>query len=156
MLWVQSPYECRNLFLYVICSPTGRARVSVPNTFNALNDSIPEFQQYQWPTSVNLNARPSRTFQAPETSSPFGWLTSQAYGVDSGSVQEIFRMQQITHVPHAPEIAQGVINLQGKKCPVVDVRMRFGVKVSEQTDESRTPSWRMSARWRSSPCRTRS
>ncbi|MCH7511017.1 MAG: chemotaxis protein CheW, partial [Chloroflexi bacterium] len=44
-------------------------------------------------------------------------LASQVYGVDIGSVREILRMQQITHVPHAPEFVEGVINLRGKICP---------------------------------------
>lgn len=64
-------------------------------------------------------------------------LASQVYGVDIGSVREILRVQQITHVPHAPEFVQGVINLRGKICPVVDLRMRFDVELSELTDESR-------------------
>ena len=64
-------------------------------------------------------------------------LASQVYGVDIGSVREILRMQQITHVPHAPEFVEGVINLRGKICPVVDLRKRFGVEVSELTDDSR-------------------
>lgn len=64
-------------------------------------------------------------------------LASQVYGVDIGSVREILRMQQITRVPHSPEFVQGVINLRGKICPVVDLRMRFDVEVRELTDDSR-------------------
>lgn len=64
-------------------------------------------------------------------------LASAAYGVDIGSVREIIRMQEITRVPNAPEFIEGVINLRGKICPVVDLRKRFEVEANEATDESR-------------------
>lgn len=64
-------------------------------------------------------------------------LASEAYGVDIGTVREIIRLQEITHVPNAPDFVEGVINLRGKVIPVVDLRKRFGVAVGEQTAESR-------------------
>ncbi len=64
-------------------------------------------------------------------------LACDVYGVDIAAVVEIIRMQEITRVPNAPEFVEGVINLRGKICPVIDLRRRFGVHVSETTDESR-------------------
>lgn len=64
-------------------------------------------------------------------------LASEAYGVNIGTVREIIRMQQITHVPEAPQYVDGVINLRGRVIPVIDLRKRFGLAVSEQTEDSR-------------------
>jgi len=64
-------------------------------------------------------------------------LVPEAYGVDIGTVREIIRVQEITHVPNAPDFVEGVINLRGKVIPVVDLRKRFGMPPVEQTKESR-------------------
>jgi purine-binding chemotaxis protein CheW len=64
-------------------------------------------------------------------------LAGEIYGVDIGTVREIIRTQEITHVPNAPEFVEGVINLRGKVCPVIDLRRRFEVALSDVTDESR-------------------
>ena len=64
-------------------------------------------------------------------------LASEAYGVNIGTVREIIRMQQIAHVPEAPQYVDGVINLRGRVIPVIDLRKRFGLAVTEQTDNSR-------------------
>ena len=64
-------------------------------------------------------------------------LAAESYGVDIGTVREIIRVQEITHVPNAPDFVEGVINLRGKVIPVVDLRKRFGLEVGEQTAESR-------------------
>jgi purine-binding chemotaxis protein CheW len=64
-------------------------------------------------------------------------LAAEAYGVDIGTVREIIRMQDITHVPNTPDFVEGVINLRGNVIPVVDLRKRFGVAVGEQTKDSR-------------------
>ncbi len=64
-------------------------------------------------------------------------LASEAYGVNIGTVREIIRMQQITHVPEAPQYVDGVINLRGRVIPVIDLRKRFGLAVTEQTENSR-------------------
>ncbi len=64
-------------------------------------------------------------------------LAAESYGVDIGTVREIIRVQEITHVPNAPDFVEGVINLRGKVIPVVDLRKRFGLELGEQTAESR-------------------
>lgn len=64
-------------------------------------------------------------------------LSSEAYGVDIGTVREIIRMQDITRVPRTPECVEGVINLRGKIIPVVDLRRRFGFAVGEESKENR-------------------
>jgi purine-binding chemotaxis protein CheW len=64
-------------------------------------------------------------------------LASEHYGVDISDVREIMRMQNITRVPGAMSYVEGVINLRGKVLPVLDLRKRLGLKVAEQTEESR-------------------
>ena len=40
----------------------------------------------------------------------------------------IIRQQKITPVPQLPEFVKGVINLRGRVIPVVDLRVKFGLK----------------------------
>src|SRR5437870_8293175 len=42
------------------------------------------------------------------------------------SVREVVPVPEITAVPSAPELIEGVINLRGKIMPVMDLRKRFG------------------------------
>jgi len=51
---------------------------------------------------------------------------NEMYGVRIGAVREIVRVPEITAVPSAPDIIEGVINLRGKIIPVMDLRKRFG------------------------------
>jgi len=52
---------------------------------------------------------------------------NETYGVRIAAVREIVRVPEITSVPNAPEIIEGVINLRGKIIPVMDLRKRFGL-----------------------------
>lgn len=62
-------------------------------------------------------------------------LDNEAYGIAVLKVREIIRMQKITTVPQMPEYVKGVINLRGRVIPVVDLRVKFGLKavVAERT-----------------------
>jgi len=53
-------------------------------------------------------------------------IGNETYGVRIASVREIVRVPDITAVPNAPGIIEGVINLRGKIVPVMDLRKRFG------------------------------
>src|SRR5215831_19686870 len=53
-------------------------------------------------------------------------IGNETYGVKIGSVREIVRVPEITSVPSAPDLVEGVINLRGKIIPVMDLRKRFG------------------------------
>ncbi len=64
-------------------------------------------------------------------------LASEYYGVDIGDVREIIRMQTVTRVPGAPPFVEGIINLRGQVIPVVDLRKRLELEISEQTADSR-------------------
>lgn len=78
---------------------------------------------------MSTQAAPS----APSTASLAGkYLTvvleNEAYGIGVLKVREIIRMQKITPVPQMPAFVKGVINLRGRVIPVVDLRVKFGVK----------------------------
>ena len=53
-------------------------------------------------------------------------IGDETYGVRIASVREIVRVPEITNVPNAPEMIEGVINLRGRIIPVMDLRKRFG------------------------------
>src|SRR6516164_2754440 len=53
-------------------------------------------------------------------------IGNETYGVRIASVREIVRVPEITAVPSAPDLIEGVINLRGKIIPVMDLRKRFG------------------------------
>ena len=55
-------------------------------------------------------------------------LENEAYGIGVLKVREIIRLQKITPVPQMPPFVMGVINLRGRVIPVVDLRVKFGVK----------------------------
>ncbi len=53
-------------------------------------------------------------------------IGNEMYGIRIGAVREIVRVPEITSVPSAPDLIEGVINLRGKIIPVMDLRKRFG------------------------------
>ena len=61
----------------------------------------------------------------------------EEFGLDILRVQEIIRVQRLTRVPNSPEFVDGVINLRGKVIPVVDLRKRFGLEVTDQGNQTR-------------------
>ncbi len=64
-------------------------------------------------------------------------LSTESYGVDIGEVREIIRLQEITKVPRTPEFVEGVINLRGGVIPVIDLRKRFNLPVTDETADNR-------------------
>ena len=55
-------------------------------------------------------------------------LENEAYGLNVLKIREIIRMQKITPVPQMPVFVKGVINLRGRVIPIVDLRVKFGLK----------------------------
>ncbi len=64
-------------------------------------------------------------------------LANETYGVGIEMVREIIRMQVVTYVPDSPEYVEGVINLRGRVVPVMDLRRRFHLVVTEETAQTR-------------------
>jgi purine-binding chemotaxis protein CheW len=55
------------------------------------------------------------------------------YGVDIMAVREIKGWSQINPLPGQPDYMRGVLNLRGAMVPIVDLRCRFGMGVTEAT-----------------------
>ena len=64
-------------------------------------------------------------------------IGNETYGVRIGSVREIVRVPEITAVPNAPDVIEGVINLRGKIIPVMDLRKRFGSSAVQPDKKNR-------------------
>lgn len=60
------------------------------------------------------------------------------FGVDVLSVQEVLQEQEMTRVPLAPAVVEGLINLRGQIVTAIDVRRRLGLpeRPAEQTPMS--------------------
>jgi purine-binding chemotaxis protein CheW len=54
-------------------------------------------------------------------------VAGQVYGLPVAHVARIIEMVTMTHLPDAPDTIQGLINVQGKAVPVMDLRHRFGL-----------------------------
>ena len=52
-------------------------------------------------------------------------LDMQRYALPYSVVERIARAVEVTPLPDAPAIVRGIINVQGRVVPVVDVRVRF-------------------------------
>ncbi len=63
-------------------------------------------------------------------------LQNEEYGLEILKVREIMGLMEITTVPQTPDYVRGVINLRGQVIPVVDLRLKFGMKKGE--DDKRT------------------
>jgi purine-binding chemotaxis protein CheW len=64
-------------------------------------------------------------------------LNGERYGIPISAVHEIIRATEITHVPNTSPSVLGVFNLRGKIVPVIDLRMRLTLPVTEQTRSTR-------------------
>lgn len=60
-------------------------------------------------------------------------LGSEEFGVEILKVREIIGLMDITIVPRTPRAIRGVINLRGKIIPVVDLRAKFEMPATEDT-----------------------
>ena len=58
-------------------------------------------------------------------------LANENFGLPVQNVREILRAGTITRVPHAPDPVRGVTNMRGRVLPVVDLRLRLGIKEAE-------------------------
>ena len=64
-------------------------------------------------------------------------LGHEIFAIDILDVQEIIRLGEITHVPNAPHDVEGMVNLRGKIIPIINLRARFGLCVTEPTKDTR-------------------
>ena len=63
-------------------------------------------------------------------------LGEETFALDVAEVREILDFTSVTKVPRTPSFMRGVINLRGSVVPVMDLRLKFGMSVTEQTVNS--------------------
>lgn len=61
-------------------------------------------------------------------------LGREYYGLPVLRVREIIRMCDITPTPNVPAFVKGVVNLRGKIIPVTDLRLKFGLTNTADTE----------------------
>jgi purine-binding chemotaxis protein CheW len=57
------------------------------------------------------------------------YVAGHTFGVDVLRVQEVIRYQEMTHVPLAPRVVSGLINLRGQIVTAIDLRARLEMDV---------------------------
>ncbi|MBI2353433.1 MAG: chemotaxis protein CheW [Deltaproteobacteria bacterium] len=60
-------------------------------------------------------------------------LADEVFAVDVARVREILEYTGITKVPQVPDFMRGVINLRGCVVPVIDLRLKFGMRETDRT-----------------------
>ena len=64
-------------------------------------------------------------------------LEDEEYGVDILKVKTIEKMTKIARVPKTAQYVEGVINLRGEVVPIIDLRKKFNLPKSIETDNTR-------------------
>lgn len=60
-------------------------------------------------------------------------LENEVFAMDIDKVREVLDFTTVTKVPQTPEFMRGVINLRGNVVPVADMRLKFGMPMTEKT-----------------------
>jgi len=63
-------------------------------------------------------------------------LDEEIFAADVQNVHEVLDFTTITKIPAAPDFMRGIINLRGRVVPVVDMRLKFGMPETEQTQST--------------------
>lgn len=53
------------------------------------------------------------------------FLDGQRYALSLATVEKVVRAVEVTRLPNAPDIVLGIINVQGRVIPLVNIRRRF-------------------------------
>lgn len=64
-------------------------------------------------------------------------LADKEYAIPLSNVQGIEKLMHITRVPKTEKYVKGVINLRGVVTPIIDLRERFGIPVSDNEETTR-------------------
>ena len=64
-------------------------------------------------------------------------LADKEYAIPVSNVQGIEKLMHITRVPKTEKYVKGVINLRGVVTPIIDLRQRFGLPVTENQESTR-------------------
>jgi purine-binding chemotaxis protein CheW len=64
-------------------------------------------------------------------------LGEEEYGIEILMVQEIIRPIKTTKLPNSPDYVLGITNLRGNVIPIVDLKQRFNLPISKETEGTR-------------------
>ena len=64
-------------------------------------------------------------------------LGEEEFGIPITQVREINRLTNPTKIPKSPSFVEGVINLRGQIIPIVDMKKRFDLELTEYGNEAR-------------------
>lgn len=64
-------------------------------------------------------------------------VDNEIFAVEVGKVREILDMRPIARIPNAPAFFLGIIDVRGRAVPVIDLRVKLGLKTAETTDQTR-------------------
>src|SRR5579862_6943114 len=64
-------------------------------------------------------------------------LGAEAYGIKIEHIHTVIVLQEITRLPQTPPWVRGLMNLRGQVLPVIDLRVRFELKSSEDGPKTR-------------------
>jgi purine-binding chemotaxis protein CheW len=60
-------------------------------------------------------------------------LDEEVFALDISKVREVLEFTAVTKVPQTPDFMRGVINLRGGVVPVVDMKLKFRMGVTEKS-----------------------
>lgn len=60
-------------------------------------------------------------------------LESELFALGITQVREVLEFDKVTKVPQTPDMMRGVINLRGSVVPVIDLKLKFGMEMTEKT-----------------------
>jgi purine-binding chemotaxis protein CheW len=60
-------------------------------------------------------------------------LDKETFALDIAKVREVLDFTTVTKVPRTPDFMRGVINLRGSVVPVVDLKLKFGMPLTEKS-----------------------
>lgn len=63
-------------------------------------------------------------------------LGHEEYGLEILKVREIMGLMEITAIPRVPSYVRGVVNIRGQVISVVDLRAKFGMPETANTDQT--------------------
>lgn len=78
-------------------------------------------------TTLTPNFRTEQDWQKADAQYSTFFVGELFFGIDVLCVQEVLRFQEMTCVPLAPEVIEGLINLRGQIVTAIDMRRRLGL-----------------------------
>ncbi|MBF0488684.1 MAG: purine-binding chemotaxis protein CheW [Nitrospirae bacterium] len=60
-------------------------------------------------------------------------LDTEVFAIEISKVREVLEFVSVTKVPQTPAYMRGVINIRGSVIPVVDLKYKFGMDVTQKT-----------------------